>query len=125
MNHFLIALIILAEILWFIMLLHLMTRPDSYFAGKYDKLCWVAVLLFANAAGALAYLIVILDKVGTLLGKADLESLKSARANSGSIETESFEIDKDAPGKCPICGKTLFYNTRKCLSCGWSYQDNK
>jgi rubredoxin len=115
MEHgFVIVVIILLELFWFIQLIRLMMRDESHFHGRYDKLCWVAVLLFANVLGAFAYLI-----FEMLNAPSVSESYEFA-----NIKPRSFKEIPDAPKKCPNCGKSLFYNTQSCLSCGWTYEES-
>jgi hypothetical protein len=106
---------IIAEIFWFMQLLHLMERNDSSFQARYDKLCWVAVLLFANFVGAFAYLILKPVKADSLPEDYKPES----------INPEDCKIPEDGPKKCPKCGQSTFYNKAKCLHCGWSYREEK
>ena len=113
MVTFIIIVASLLEIFWFIQLLHLMSRKDETFAGKYDKPCWVAVLLAANWIGALAY--VFLKPFNTISLSESLYMEK--------IKPRGFTQMPDAPKKCPKCGTSTFYNAQSCLSCGWSYDD--
>ena len=101
-----IVVVILLELFWFIQLIHLMSQEEKYFSGKYDKLCWVAVLLFANVIGAFAYFI-----LNPLQYWLKSEYKKT--------------IVEDYPEPCVKCGKTIPPNTTKCPHCGWSYNDEK
>ena len=101
-----IFIIIIAEIFWFIQFLHLMTRKDSYFLGRYDKLCWVAIFIFLNCIGAFVYMI-----------------LKPFNRETKTEEIPKFAEEYFEP--CLKCGKTIPKNSDTCPYCGWSYSDDK
>ena len=111
--YILIGMIAFAlALFWFLQLIDLMSRKDSDFPGKYDKPCWLAILLVTNWVGALAYIILKPFKISSTEQSQTLENVKS----------RNLEKMPNAPKKCPNCGTSTFYNANSCLSCGWSYE---
>ncbi len=108
-----VAVVVLSEIFWFFQLINLLGKEDGFFRGKYDKLCWTGVLLFANIAGTFAYFIFKLFNA----------PFTSDSYESLNIKPDTFKKIPHAPRKCPNCGESFFYNTNKCLSCGWTYKN--
>ncbi len=114
MAYIIIAIVAFAlELFWFIQLLDLMSRPDSHFVGKYDKPCWVAILLAVNWIGALAYIFLKPFKAASFSESGEIENIKPRK----------FTQMPNAPKKCPNCGESFFFNAQSCLSCGWTYDE--
>lgn len=114
MAYILIGIVTFAlELFWFVQLIDLMSRNDDNFVGKYDKPCWVAILLATNWIGAFAYIAMKPYKAASFSENSQIKNIKA----------RSFQKMPNAPKKCPNCGESFFYNAQSCLSCGWSYDD--
>ena len=101
-----VFILILIELFWLIQMIDLMRASDGAFVGKHDKILWVAVLLLANFLGAFAYFIA-----------------KPRPETVPTISTEKF--DENYPERCLKCGEEIPPHAKKCLSCGWSYQNKQ
>ena len=96
---------LIAQVFWIVQLIDLMSRKDNEFPGRLDKPTWVAILIFTNFLGAIAFLI--------------SKPVKAVRRSLDTIlpEPQAFE-----PTTCADCGTTIPSDSSKCSSCGWSYE---